>query len=130
MSESGISREARVHIGGGQYEGPTDSGGFTGKVQAIEWRDSRLTAPLLERLESAGLDHRVLLLSDHKTLTATRGHGGGPAAERKCPGGSGTLRHLRRQYQGKRKCTGHLFLQQRGAGFCPLRRGTHPAVPI
>lgn len=30
MSESGISREARVHIGGGQYEGPTDSGGFVG----------------------------------------------------------------------------------------------------
>lgn len=56
----------------------THNGDLPGKVQAIEWLDSRLTAPLLERLESAGLDHRVLLLSDHKTLTATRGHGGGP----------------------------------------------------
>ena len=27
---------------------------------------------------TAGLDHRVLLLSDHLTLTATRGHDGGP----------------------------------------------------
>ena len=34
--------------------------------------------PLLERLENAGLDHRVLLLSDHKTLTATRGHDADP----------------------------------------------------
>ena len=56
----------------------THNGDLPGKVQAIEWLDSRLTAPLLERLESAGLDHRVLLLSDHKTLTATRGHDGSP----------------------------------------------------
>ena len=34
--------------------------------------------PLLERLEAAGEDYRVLLLSDHKTLTATRGHDGDP----------------------------------------------------
>lgn len=30
MSESGISREARIHVGGGEYEGPSDSGGFVG----------------------------------------------------------------------------------------------------
>lgn len=30
MSGSGISREARVHVGGGQYAGPSDSGGFAG----------------------------------------------------------------------------------------------------
>lgn len=30
FGEQDISREARVHIGGGQYEGPTDSGGFAG----------------------------------------------------------------------------------------------------
>ena len=35
-------------------------------------------APLLTRLERTGLDYRVLLLSDHKTLTATRGHDGDP----------------------------------------------------
>lgn len=55
----------------------THNGDLAGKIQAIEWLDSRLTAPLLSRLEAAGQDHRVLLLSDHKTLTATRGHAGG-----------------------------------------------------
>lgn len=56
----------------------THNGDLPGKLQAIEWLDSRLVAPLLDRLERAGMDHRVLLLSDHKTLTATRGHGGDP----------------------------------------------------
>lgn len=56
----------------------THNGDLRGKIQAIEWLDSRLAAPLLERLEQAGLEHRVLLLSDHKTLTATRGHDGDP----------------------------------------------------
>lgn len=56
----------------------THNGDLPGKLQAIEWLDSRLVAPLLERLERAGMDHRVLLLSDHKTLTATRGHGADP----------------------------------------------------
>lgn len=55
----------------------THNGDLPGKLRAIEWLDSRLVAPLLERLENAGLDHRVLLLSDHRTLTATRGHDGG-----------------------------------------------------
>ena len=56
----------------------THNGDLPGKVQAIEWLDSQLVAPLAERLEKAGLDHRILLLSDHKTLIATRGHFGGP----------------------------------------------------
>ena len=56
----------------------THNGDLPGKLQAIQWLDSRLVAPLLARLEAAGLDHRVLLLSDHKTLTATRGHNGDP----------------------------------------------------
>ena len=30
MSESGVSREARVHVGGGQYDGPISNGGFAG----------------------------------------------------------------------------------------------------
>lgn len=30
MIESEISREARIHVGGGEYVGPTDSGGFVG----------------------------------------------------------------------------------------------------
>ena len=51
---------------------------FPGKLEAIEWLDSRLVSPLLARLEQAGEDCRILLLSDHKTLTATRGHDGDP----------------------------------------------------
>lgn len=56
----------------------THNGDLPGKLQAIEWLDSKLVGPLLERLEQAGEDFRVLLLSDHKTLTATRGHGADP----------------------------------------------------
>lgn len=56
----------------------THNGDLAGKLQAIEWLDSRLVSPLAERLGAAGLDYRALLLSDHKTLTATRGHDGGP----------------------------------------------------
>ena len=56
----------------------THNGDLPGKVQSIEWLSSRLVGPLVERLERAGLDHRILLLSDHKTLTATRGHDGDP----------------------------------------------------
>lgn len=56
----------------------THNGDLPGKLQAIEWLDSKLVAPLLQRLEEAGMEHRVLLLSDHKTLTATRGHDADP----------------------------------------------------
>ena len=56
----------------------THNGDLPGKLQAIEWLDSKLVAPLLRRLEAAQMDHRVLLLSDHKTLTSTRGHGAAP----------------------------------------------------
>ena len=56
----------------------THNGDLKGKVQAIEWLDSRLVKPLTERLDAAHMDYRLLLLSDHKTLTATRGHDGEP----------------------------------------------------
>ena len=56
----------------------THNGDLPGKLKAIEWLDSRLTGPLTERLEKAGLNYRALILSDHKTLTATRGHGADP----------------------------------------------------
>lgn len=56
----------------------THNGDLPGKLQAIEWLDSRLVEPLLSRMETAGIEHRILLLSDHKTLTATRGHGAAP----------------------------------------------------
>lgn len=57
----------------------THNGDLPGKLQAIQWLDSKLVSPLVQRLEQAGMDHRILLLSDHKTLTATRGHDGDPA---------------------------------------------------
>ena len=56
----------------------THNGDLKGKVQAIEWLDSRLVKPLTARLDAAHMDYRLLLLSDHKTLTATRGHDGDP----------------------------------------------------
>ena len=56
----------------------THNGDLPGKIQAIEWLDSRLVGPLTERLDRAGQDYRILLLSDHKPLTATRGHDGDP----------------------------------------------------
>lgn len=56
----------------------THNGDLPGKLKAIEWLDSKLVGPLVRRLDGAGLDYRVLLLSDHKTLTATRGHGADP----------------------------------------------------
>lgn len=56
----------------------THNGDLPGKLLSIEWLSSRLTAPLVRRMEEAGMDHRILLLADHKTLTATRGHDGDP----------------------------------------------------
>ena len=67
---------AAVHI-----EAPdecTHDGDLEGKLQAIEWVDSRVVAPLLERLSTAGEDYRMLIISDHRTLTSTRGHDGSP----------------------------------------------------
>lgn len=63
------------------YEAPdecTHNGDLPGKLQAIEWLDSRVVTPLIKKLEAAGYDYRMLILSDHKTLTSTRGHDGDP----------------------------------------------------
>ena len=56
----------------------THNGDLPGKLLAIEWLSSRLVAPLVERMEAAGMEYRILLLSDHKTLTSNRGHDGDP----------------------------------------------------
>jgi 2,3-bisphosphoglycerate-independent phosphoglycerate mutase len=67
---------AAVHV-----EAPdecTHNGDLKGKLQAIEWLDSRVVAPLTAALEKDGAEYRLLLLSDHKTLTSTRGHDGDP----------------------------------------------------
>jgi 2,3-bisphosphoglycerate-independent phosphoglycerate mutase len=54
----------------------THNNDLKGKLQAIEWLDSRIVAPLLEGLD--GVDYRLLLLSDHKTLMSTLTHDASP----------------------------------------------------
>ncbi len=56
----------------------THNGDTPGKLQAIEYLDSECMAPLLAAFEEKGWDFRLLFLSDHKTLTSTRGHDGTP----------------------------------------------------
>ncbi len=56
----------------------THNGDTPGKIQSIAWLSSRETAPILEYLRSTGEDFRILLLSDHKTLTANRAHDADP----------------------------------------------------
>lgn len=56
----------------------THNGRLDEKLEAIEFLDSRVVAPLCEKLDAAGQDYRILILSDHKTLMRTRGHGGDP----------------------------------------------------
>ena len=56
----------------------THNGDLPGKLQAIEWLDSRVVGPITQTLDQEGTDYRLLILSDHKTLTATRGHDGEP----------------------------------------------------
>ena len=56
----------------------THNGNTPAKLEAIEWLDSREVAPLTEWLRERGEDFRILILSDHKTLTSTRAHDGEP----------------------------------------------------
>ncbi len=56
----------------------THNGDTPGKIRAIELIDARVLKNLLPKLDSAGYDYRMLILSDHKTLTSTRGHDGDP----------------------------------------------------
>ncbi|MBQ9980546.1 MAG: 2,3-bisphosphoglycerate-independent phosphoglycerate mutase [Oscillospiraceae bacterium] len=54
----------------------THNGDLEGKISSIEQLDSRIIAPLVEGLKNRGWDWRMLVISDHKTLTSTRGHDG------------------------------------------------------
>lgn len=56
----------------------THNGDTQGKIQAIEFLDIKVIIPLTEALAKEGWDYRLMLLSDHKTLTSTRGHDGDP----------------------------------------------------
>jgi 2,3-bisphosphoglycerate-independent phosphoglycerate mutase len=53
----------------------THNGDTAGKLKSIEYLDSRVIAPIIEKMGNN--DFRMLILSDHKTLTSTRGHAGG-----------------------------------------------------
>ncbi|MDR1130914.1 MAG: 2,3-bisphosphoglycerate-independent phosphoglycerate mutase [Oscillospiraceae bacterium] len=62
-------------------EGPdecTHCGDLKGKLRAIAWLDSRVVGPLCEALKAKGEPFRMLILSDHKTLTSNRQHDGSP----------------------------------------------------
>lgn len=56
----------------------THNGDLPGKIQAIEYLDHRVTEPIVEALRQRGEPFRLLMLSDHKTLTSTRTHDGDP----------------------------------------------------
>ena len=53
----------------------THNGDLPGKLQAIEYLDDKVIRPTVEGMKE---DFRLLILSDHKTLTSTRGHDGDP----------------------------------------------------
>lgn len=56
----------------------THNGDLDGKLLGIHWLDTRMLRPMCEKLDAEGTDYRLLFLSDHKTLTSTRGHDGDP----------------------------------------------------
>ncbi len=56
----------------------THNGSLSDKLLAIRQLDSLIVAPLTQWMEEKGMDYRLLLLSDHKTLMSTRTHDGDP----------------------------------------------------
>lgn len=62
-------------------EGPDEmghQGSVERKVQAIEWLDSRVVAPIVDGLEKASEDFRMLILPDHPTPICIRTHSSEP----------------------------------------------------
>lgn len=49
-------------------------GSVENKVQAIEYLDSRIVAPVVKAMEEAGVDFRMLILPDHPTPVRLRTH--------------------------------------------------------
>lgn len=56
----------------------THNGSLPDKLLAIHQLDSLIVQPLVEWMEEQGMEHRILLLSDHKTLMSTKTHDGDP----------------------------------------------------
>ncbi len=62
-------------------EGPDEmghQGSVERKVQAIEWLDTRVVKPIVEGLNAAGEDFRILILPDHPTPICIRTHSSEP----------------------------------------------------
>ena len=62
-------------------EGPDEmghQGSVERKIQAIEWLDERIVKPIVEGLEAAGEDFRMLILPDHPTPICIRTHSSEP----------------------------------------------------
>lgn len=62
-------------------EGPDEmghQGSVDRKVQAIEWLDERVVKPVIEGLQEAGEEFRVLILPDHPTPICIRTHSSEP----------------------------------------------------
>ena len=56
----------------------THNGDTEGKLLAIEKLDKLIISHIVEAMRAQKTDFRMLILSDHKTLTDTRGHDGDP----------------------------------------------------
>ena len=56
----------------------THNGSLSDKLLAINQLDQLIVAPLTAWMEAQGMDYRLLLLSDHKTLMSSRTHDGDP----------------------------------------------------
>ena len=56
----------------------THNGSLSDKLLAINQLDQLIVAPLTAWMEEQGMEYRLLLLSDHKTLMSSRTHDGDP----------------------------------------------------
>lgn len=54
------------------------AGDLKSKLQSIEWLDSRLIAPLLSKMDAAGMEYRLMIISDHRTCVRTKNHDRAP----------------------------------------------------
>ena len=62
-------------------EGPDEmghQGSLENKIQAIEWLDSRLLAPVKQAMDASGEDYRIMILPDHPTPLRIRTHTANP----------------------------------------------------